>query len=139
MRYLLDTNVVSELISRRPNERVVRWIDDLDPNIVYLGVITIGEIRKGIEKLPDSGRKDDIHRWLSEDLLLRFDGRILDLDVNVALTWGELTGSLEKEGRTMPAVDSLIAALALNHQLTLATRNEDDFQNAGVEIFNPWK
>ncbi len=138
MRYLLDTNVVSELISRRPDERVVRWIDDLDPNSVYLGAITIGEIRKGIEKLPDSGRRDNIHRWLSEDLLLRFGGRILNLDVDVALTWGELTGRLEKQGKTMPAIDSLIAALALNHQLTLATHNEDDFQNARVQIFNPW-
>jgi tRNA(fMet)-specific endonuclease VapC len=138
LRYLLDTNVVSELISRRPDERVVRWIDDLDPNSVYLGAITIGEIRKGIEKLPDSGRRDNIHRWLSEDLLLRFGGRILNLDVDVALTWGELTGRLEKQGKTMPAIDSLIAALALNHQLTLATHNEDDFQNARVQIFNPW-
>lgn len=139
MRYLLDTNVVSELISPRPEARVVRWIDDLDPNSVHLSALTVGEIRKGVEKLPDSRRKETIHRWLSEDLLLRFEGRILNLDADAALTWGVLAGRLEKEGRTMPAVDSLIAALALHHKLTLATRNEDDFQEAGVGIFNPWR
>lgn len=139
MRYLLDTNVVSELISRRPEERVVRWIDALDPNSVYLSAITIGEISKGVEKLPESRRRDTIHRWLSEDLLIRFDGRILDVNVTVALTWGALTGRLESEGRKIPAIDSLIAALALHHGLTLATRNEADFHDVGVEIFNPWK
>lgn len=96
MRHLLDTNVVSELISRRPKERVVRWRDDLDPNDAYLSAITIGEIRKGAEKLPDSRRKETIHRWLSEDPPLRFEGRILNLCVNAGLTWGVLTGRLEK-------------------------------------------
>lgn len=139
MRHLLDTNVVSELISSRPEERVVRWIDNLDPNSIYLSALTVGEIRKGVEKLPDSRRRDNIHRWLSEDLLLRFEGRILSLGTDVALTWGALTGRLEKSGRTVPAIDSVIAASALHHNLILATRNENDFQYAGVDIFNPWK
>lgn len=139
MRYLLDTNVVSEFISPRPEARVVEWLDGLDPNSVYLSALTLGEISKGVEKFPDSRSKETIHRWLSEDLLLRFEGRILSLDAGAALSWGALTGRLEKAGRTMPAVDSLIAALALHHNLILATRNEDDFQDAGVEIFNPWK
>lgn len=138
MRFLLDTNVVSELISRRPDERVVSWVDGLDPGSTYLSVITIGEISKGIEKLPDSRRKDTIRDWLSGDLLLRFEGRILTIDVAVMLAWGALAAESESRGRTMPAMDSLISALALHHDLVLATRNEDDFSHAGVRILNPW-
>ncbi len=138
MKYLFDTNVISELVARRPNPRVIKWIDSLDPDCVYLSVITIGEIRKGIEKLPDSKRKDQLQRWLSEDLLLRFGGHLLELDVEVMLTWGELTGRLEKAGRPLSAIDSLIAAQAIHHACELATRNEDDFRGTGVTIVNPW-
>lgn len=138
MRFLLDTNVVSELISHRPDRRVVGWIDSLDPNGVYLSALTVGEIRKGVEKLPESRRKEQIYRWMAQDLLLRFEGRVLGVDADVALTWGALTGPLEKAGKKMPAVDSLIAALARHHGLTLATRNEDDFKEAEVDLFNPW-
>jgi predicted nucleic acid-binding protein len=139
MNYLLDTNVVSELISKKPNKKVVEWLDHLDPNIVYLSVITIGEIRKGIEKLPQSKRKDSINEWLQWDLLNRFQGRILEITTKVMLTWGELIGRLEKEGRSITAIDSLIAAIALQGNYCLVTRNEQDFQNTGVTIFNPWK
>jgi tRNA(fMet)-specific endonuclease VapC len=139
MRYLLDTNVISELVAAKPSQRVVKWIDSLDPNDVYLSVITIGEIRKGIEKLPESRRKTRLRIWLTSDLLLRFDGHILPLDVEVMLTWGELTGRLERVGKPLSAIDSLIAALALHHECSLATRNEDDFRETGVVIVNPWK
>lgn len=139
MRYLFDTNIVSELIARRPEERVVRWIDSVDPNSVFLSVITIGEIRKGIEKLPPSPRKDAVQRWLVEDLPTRFDSRILELEVEAMLIWGSLAARLEKEGRKMPAMDALLADLALRHGLCLVTRNEDDFKHTGIEVFNPWK
>ncbi len=139
MRYLLDTNVVSELIARQPNEGVVRWIDGLDPGGVYLGVITIGEISKGVERLPDSPRKETLREWLTDSLKLRFEGRILEIDVAVMLTWGALMARLEKRGRKMSAMDSLIAALALSHDLTLATRNESDFENAEITVVNPWR
>lgn len=138
MRYLLDTNVVSELIARRPDGRVVRWVDGLEPGSTYLSVITVGEISKGIEKLPDSRRKDTIREWLSGDLLLRFEGRVLTIDVDVMLTWGSLVAESESRGRTMPALDSLISALALHHDLVLATRNEDDFRHTRTRILNPW-
>src|SRR3712207_4080271 len=128
MRYLLDTNVISELIAKQPNANVVQWIDARDPSGVYLSVITIGELRKGIEKLPDSKRKDTLRAWLNDDLLIRFNGHILELDIPVMLTWGELTGQLEQVGKPLPALDSLIAALALHHDCTLATHNEDDFR-----------
>jgi len=139
MNYLLDTNVISELISKQPNKKVVEWIDRLDPNTIYLSVITIGELRKGIEKLPPSKRRDTVKEWLEGDLLLRFQGRILEITIEVMLIWGELTGRLEKQGRPITAIDSLIAATALGGNCHLVTRNEHDFQRVGVAIINPWK
>jgi predicted nucleic acid-binding protein len=139
MNYVLDTNVISELIAKQPNKNVVEWLDRLDPNTVYLTVITIGEIRKGVEKLPPSKRREAITEWLETDLLIRFQGRILDITIDVMMVWGELTGRLEKEGRLIRAIDSLIAAIALHGNYCLATRNEHDFQHTGVNIINPWK
>jgi tRNA(fMet)-specific endonuclease VapC len=139
MNYLLDTHVISELISKQPDKKVVEWLDRLDPNTVYLSVITIGEIRKGIEKLSPSKRRDKVKEWLEADLLLRFQGRILKITTEVMLIWGELTGRLENEGRRITAIDSLIAAIALQGNYRLVTRNEHDFQHTGVTIINPWK
>ena len=139
MNCLLDTKGISELISKRPNKIVVEWLDRLDPNTIYLSVITIGEIRKGIEKLPPSKRKERIKEWLEGDLLLRFQGRILEITTEVMLIWGELTGRLEKEGRPITAIDSLIAAIALQGNYRFVTRNEHDFQYTGVMIINSWK
>lgn len=139
MKYLLDTNVISELVARKPNAQVVQWIDALDPSSVYLSVITIGELSKGIEKLAESPRKDRLRAWLSDDLLVRFDGRLLSLDVEVMLTWGRLIAQLERSGRSLPAIDSLIAALSIHHQCSLVTRNEGDFKDTGVTLVNPWK
>lgn len=139
MNYLFDTNVISELVAREPNPQVVQWIDSLDPATIYLSVITIGELRRGIEKLPDSKRRDTLRDWVNDDLLVRFSGRILVLDVAVMLTWGELTARLESAGKPMPAIDSLIAALALHHNCGLVTRNEADFKDTGVTVINPWR
>lgn len=139
MNYLLDTNVISELVAARPNPRVVAWVDGLEPQGVYLSVITIGELCKGIEKLPDSKRKETLHDWLNNDLLIRFSGRILALDVDVMLTWGTLTARRKREGKPLAAIDSLIAALALHYQCCLATRNEDHFKEIGITIVNPWR
>ncbi len=139
MNYLLDTNVISELISKRPDKKVLEWLDHLDPNTVYLSVITIGEIRKGIEKLPLSKRRDRVKEWLEGDLLPRFHGRILEITMEVMLAWGELIGRLEKEGRPITAIDSLVAAISLQGNYRLVTRNEHDFKHTGVTIINPWK
>lgn len=139
MKYLLDNNAISELIARQPNQQVVQWIDALDTNSVYLSVITIGEMRKGIEKLPSSPRKDILNAWLTDDLLVRFSGRVLSVDVYVMLIWGELTGRVDLLGRRLPPIDSLIAALAIHHNCSLVTRNEDDFKDTGVTVLNPWK
>jgi tRNA(fMet)-specific endonuclease VapC len=139
MNYVLDTNVISELISKRPDRKIVEWLDHLDPNTIYLNVITIGEIRKGIEKLLPSKRRETVREWLETDLLLRFQGRILEITTEVMLVWGGLVGRLEKEGKPISAIDSLIAAIALQGNYCLVTRNEHNFQYTGVTIINPWK
>ena len=138
MRYLLDTCVISELVAKHPNPRVVGWVDNVDEGTLYLSALTIGEIKKGIEKLPASSRKSALAEWLEDGLLIRFEGRILPIDAPVALVWGKLTADLERQGRPIPAIDSLIAATALQGQLSLVTRNEADFAGCGVAVINPW-
>jgi len=139
MKYLLDTCVISELITRQPNEDVVIWVDSLDEDAVYLSAITIGEIQKGIEKLLDSNRKTNLKIWLDDELRPRFMNRIVPLDSEIMITWGTLVARLEKEGHPMPAIDALIAATAVQRELVLVTRNEKDFSQTGVKILNPWK
>lgn len=139
MKYLLDTCVISELIAKQPNEKVIRWIDRLEDERVFLSVITIGEIRKGIEKLPTSKRKTTLQDWLNYELLVRFNGRILAIDTDVILQWGQLIGKLELDGKKMAAMDSLIAAIGLHYNLYLVTRTEEDFRYATVMIINPWQ
>lgn len=138
MRFILDTCVISELIAKYPNPKVVGFVDSLESDDVYLSVITIGEIAKGVEKLPDSKRKRELYSWLKEDLLVRFYGKIIPLDIDILLEWGTLTAHLESAGITIPAIDSLISATALTLKLTLVTRNVDDFNGTGVEVANPW-
>ncbi len=138
MNYLLDTCVISELASPSPNGNVVSWIDDLSDENVFISVITIGEIKRGIDRLSMSARKRKLEKWL-ESLLLRFDDTIVSVDTSVVLSWGEMIASLDKVGRPMPALDSLIAATAKFHHLVLATRNTLDFKHAGIQLFNPWQ
>ena len=139
MKYLLDTCVILELVTKYPRPQVVDFVDALDSDDVYLSVITIGEIAKGIEKLPKSKRKQELNAWLKEDLLVRFDRKIIPLDTEVLMQWGILIARLELSGTTLPAVDSLIAATTLTHKLTLVTRNVDDIRGTDMEIVNPWE
>ena len=139
MTFLLDTCVISELVAKQPNLRVVQWVDSIDEDKLFLSAITIGEIKRGIEKLADSGRKSALAEWLEGDLLIRFTDRILPIDVPVMLVWGQLAADLEKQGRRMPAIDSLIAATCLQGGLDLVTRNESDFAHSGVTVVNPWE
>jgi predicted nucleic acid-binding protein len=139
MRYLLDTCVISELVAKQPNQHVIEWIDGVDFETVHLSVITIGEIRKGIEKLPDSKRKSMLQEWLEGELLVRFSGRVLPVDLVAILVWGSMVGRLDLSGEKMAAMDALVAATALHGNLRLVTGNEDDFKHAGIRIVNPWK
>ena len=138
MRYLLDTNVISELVARQPDQAVLTWIEELDQSAVHLSVITIGEIHRGIERLPESAKRGRLRVWLTEDLLVRFGDRILPIDVEVMMAWGSMVARLISEGRPLSAMDSLIAAQALHHGYSLVTRNDSDFRGTGVNVMNPW-
>lgn len=139
MKYVLDTCVISELVTKKPNSKVAEWVDSLDGEDVYLSIITIGEIIKGVEKLPESNRKQELRDWLKQDLLSRFRDKIMPLDTDVIVEWGILTARLETAGQKMPAIDSLIAATTLANDMTLVTRNVSDFEAAGIKIINPWE
>lgn len=139
MKYLLDTTVISELVAKHPNQKLMDWLDNLDPSSIYISVITIGEIRKGIEKTPSPQRKAELIAWLYNDLLIRFHSNITEITTNVILRWGELVAQLEQQGQPLPALDSLIAAIALAGNYCIVTRNEDDFANTGAIVMNPWK
>lgn len=136
--FLLDTCVISELVKPRPDEKVVRWVDSVDERSLFLSVLTLGELEKGISKLPESPRKTSLKEWLEQDMAERFAGRILPVDAAVAMAWGKIQGEGEKVGTKLPVIDSLLAATAEIHRLTLATRNVTDFNRCGATVFNPW-
>lgn len=138
MKYLLDTCVISELVKPTPDRLVFDWLSELPSDGLYLCVITIGEIRKGLAKLPNSVKKERLTLWLNS-LLTEYEDRILPLDLMICENWGVLQGNAEKAGKPMSTIDSLIAAAAYTHNLTLATRNESDFSSANIPIINPWK
>jgi predicted nucleic acid-binding protein len=138
MNYILDTNVISELVASEADQRVTAWIDSLDSESVFLSVITIGELKKGIEMLPNSKLKSTLETWLQEDLLVRFRDHILPLDISVLLTWGMLEASMEKQGNPLPAIDSLLAATTAQSGFTLATRNIAHFKPARISLIDPW-
>ncbi|MBU0710911.1 type II toxin-antitoxin system VapC family toxin [bacterium] len=139
MNYLLDTCVISELVKIEPDKQVAEWINSVEEGQLYLSVVTIGELEKGISKLKPSKRKDKITEWLHNDLIFRFNDRILNLDINTFIEWGRLNATLENQGKKMPSIDSLIAATAIQYNLCLVTRNDRDFQNCNIQILNPWK
>ena len=137
MNYLLDTCVLSEFKKPVPSAQVLAWLDAQTDDSLYISVLTIGELDKGIFKMPPSVRKTNLAAFV-ESLLARFDRHILELDTAVLRRWGKMIGSLEIKGRPIPVIDSLMAATALEHALTLVTRNEADFSDTGVTIKNPW-
>jgi predicted nucleic acid-binding protein len=139
VNYILDTHVISELVAPRPNPKVIAWIQSIDPNQVFLSVIAIGELKKGIDKLPDSGRKEILDQWLREDLLIRFENRLLSIDTETMLVWGKLVAQLETSRHPMSAIDSLISATAAQWQFTLMTRNIAHFDKTGILLLNPWE
>ncbi|MDD1612479.1 MAG: type II toxin-antitoxin system VapC family toxin [Methylococcaceae bacterium] len=135
MSYLIDTNVLSELRRKSPDTGVVNWFSKRPAVTLYLSVLTLGEIRKGIEGISDEQRRLALIDWLETDLPLFFTGRILCIDEAVADRWGRL---IAKAGRPLPAIDSLLAATAIEHDLVLVTRNIKDFSGLPVNLFNPW-
>ena len=138
MRYLLDTCVISELVKRKPDKKVIEWIEGCAEDLLFLSVLTIGEIQKGIARLSDESRKASLQSWLDSELRKRFAGRILSITDEVALAWGILQGEAEKKGTSIPTIDGLLGATALCNNLVVATRNEKDIRSTGARIFNPW-
>lgn len=136
MSFLLDTNVVCEFVNAKPNSHVLQWLKALPNERLYISVLTIGEIRKGIEQIKDGKRKQQLKLWLEHELPNWFEDRVLPIDIKVADRWGRLQ---HQSKRTLPAIDSLLAATALHYDLSLVTRNVKDFTGIALEIFNPWE
>ena len=138
--FLLDTNVVSELMKRRPSRQVVAWVDQTPEPLIHLSVVTLGEIRKGIDLLEDDDpRRATLQVWLDRDLRVRFAGRLLAFDAAVAERWGQLEAVAKRRRLTLPTIDAQLAATALHHGLTFVTRNTADVEPTGVPVINPWR
>ena len=136
MSYLVDTNVFSELAKTQPDDQVIKWLRDHEADL-YLSTVTIGELRRGIEALPAGKRKAALQSWLT-GLCKRMEGRILSFNTSTAHVWGQLMAAWNKKGTTVPSLDSQLAATAHRHNLTMVTRNVSDFQNTGVQHYNPF-
>jgi predicted nucleic acid-binding protein len=138
MRLLLDTNVLSEVTKPHPAEGVLNWLHGLDEDRTFISIVSIAEIRRGVA-LMDAGRKRDaLNEWLTHDLPQRFENRIIPVEAPVAMAWGDLMALAKRSGRGLASMDGLIAATAVAHQLTLATRNIKDFEGFGIDIVDPW-
>lgn len=137
MRVLLDTCVLSELYKPSPLETVRQAVLDIPDENLYISVITLGEIGKGIALLPQSKRKRDLSAWLTK-IETTYADRILSIDAETTSIWGEITANAQSQGIIIAAADGLIAATALHHGLHLMTRNVKDFNVPGVFLLNPW-
>jgi hypothetical protein len=135
MSYLLDTNILCETIKKNPNKSVITWLDQVPGEALFISVLTLGEIRKGIEALRELRRREKLRLWLEHELPAWFEGRVLPVDLAVADRWGRL---LAAAGRPLPTIDSLLAATALHYELRLVTRNTRDFDYNGLEVINPF-
>lgn len=136
--FLLDTNVLSELIKPRPDAKVIQWIEGTDESILFLSVLTLGEIRNGIARLASGTRRGRLEAWLRVDLRGRFQDRLLPIDEAVVDRWGAISAAAAFQGKPVPVIDGLLAATALQHDLMLVTRNASDVAATGVAILNPW-
>jgi predicted nucleic acid-binding protein len=134
--YLVDTNVYSEPVKPKPDMKVVAWLRDHESEL-YVSTITIGEIRRGIERLPDGSRKTKLRAWL-QSICDCMKGRVLSFNTSTAHVWGQLKAKWDREGVSVPSLDSQIAATAQRHALTVVTRNTSDFEKAGVKVLNPF-
>ncbi len=138
MSFLLDTNAVSEWVKPRPNPGLIGWMDSADEDRVFLSVISLAEVRYGIERMSGGARRNRLERWLRDELPLRFEGRVLPIDSRVAEAWGRTVSRSEALGRPMDAMGAFLAATAEVHRLTLVTRNVSDFPTL-KSVVNPWQ
>jgi predicted nucleic acid-binding protein len=137
--FLLDTNVLSEFNRRgQPDRLVQHWLEAADPESLYVSVLTIGELRLGVELLPPSKRRSQLEHWLEQDLPEWFEGRVLPVDQSIAERWELLRAQAQMKGRPLSVIDALLAATALQHNLTLVSRNVSDSSVVGLDLVNPW-
>jgi toxin FitB len=137
MSFLLDTNAVSEWVKGRPNPGLIRWMESADEDRIFISVVSLAELRYGVERMTPGARRSRLEHWLRDELPLRFEGRILPVDIKVADAWGKTVSSCEAAGRPISAMDAFLAATAEMHRLTLVTRNVSDFRLL-KSILNPW-
>lgn len=138
MNYLFDTCVISEVIRAKPDAKVLRWLEQVPDDRIYLSVLTLGELRKGILRLDDTRKARRLQLWLDTEVRARFQARLLPIDAEVALEWGKVCAEAERSGHPRPSIDALLAATAITHHLTLVTRNTADIAHTRAEVFNPW-
>jgi len=138
MNYLLDTCLISELAKSKPDEKVVEWVLSENETSFFVSVLIFGELHKGVEKLPESKKKEELRNWIEDELKNRFQNRIISIDMRVSISWGKIQCFAEKKGKPMPAIDSLIAATGIAYDLTVVTRNVSDMEQSGVKLLNPW-
>ncbi len=136
--FLLDTNIPSELTKPMPEPRVSAWVDAQDNASLYLSVVSVGELRRGFTVLPQGKRRTQLEQWFEQHLLPLFAGRILPITQSVGNRWGVLAGECQLRGTPLNMADGMIAATALEHGLTLVTRNVKDFAGLSVALLNPW-
>lgn len=139
MNFLLDTCAVSELAKPRPNPGVIAWMDGHDESSLYLSVVTLGEIQKGISQLGNRDRQGSLREWLQDAVVDRFSSRLLMLDADIMLHWGHVLGEQARQGIALPVVDMLIASTAHVHRMTVVTRNVSDMERCGAPVANPWR
>jgi predicted nucleic acid-binding protein len=139
MSYLLDTCILSiwRKIKTHPNKNLEDWFCKHPESSYFISAISVGEIQKGISKITPGPKKMILEDWLFGELIPRFKGRILSIDQDTAVIWGDLSGEAQKKGVNIPIIDGLLAAQSLQHQLVLVTENVKDFKNTGARIFNP--
>ena len=138
MKFLLDTNVLSEPAKRAPDGKVVAWLEAQSPLDMSISVVTLGELTKGAELLAESKRRSELLAWIRTDLPRQFVGRILPIDADIAIEWGRLSAEARARGRELPVIDGMLLATAGVHKLTFVTRNEADCAGRGVAVLNPW-
>lgn len=138
MSYLLDTNLVSEWVKPKPAPGVIEWLGGIDEDDLFISVVTLAEIRDGIERMPLGAKRERLDEWLSVMLPDRFEDRTLGIDCETAIACGHVMARIRRLGRVVDVIDAFVAATALRHNLALVTRNTADFENLDLKLVNPW-